>query len=78
MRDLLVLIIHLVTTVFGLAARRSRAVVAESVLVKHQLLILNRSSTVAESLDVASSKFGQNPGSFPELAPFAFGLQKRI
>jgi hypothetical protein len=44
MRDLLVLIIHLVTTVFRLARHRGlRAVVAESVLVKHQLSILNRS-----------------------------------
>ena len=51
MRDLLILIIHLVTTVFRLARRGGlRAVVAESVLVKHQLLILNRfTSTVAQS-----------------------------
>ena len=44
MRDLVVLIIHLVTTVFRLARRGGlHAVIAESVLVKHQLLILNRS-----------------------------------
>jgi hypothetical protein len=44
MRNLPVLIIHLVTTVFRLARRGGlRAVVAESVLVKQQLLILNRS-----------------------------------
>src|SRR5215472_316834 len=43
MRDLLILILHLVTTVFRLARPGGlRAVVAESVLVKHQLLILNR------------------------------------
>src|SRR5215468_4437201 len=44
MRDWLVLIVHLITTVFRLLSRGGlRAVVAESVLVKHQLLILNRS-----------------------------------
>src|SRR5215471_15974459 len=44
MRDLLVLIVHLITTGFRLLSRGGlRAVVAESVLVKHQLLILNRS-----------------------------------
>ena len=43
MRDLLILILHLVTTVFRLARPGGlRAVVAESVLAKHQLLILNR------------------------------------
>src|SRR6516165_559637 len=43
MRDLLILILHLVTTVFRLVRPRGlRAVVAESVLAKHQLLILNR------------------------------------
>src|SRR5215472_9389096 len=44
MRDLLILVVHLITTVFRLARPGGlRAVVAESVLVKHQLLILNRS-----------------------------------
>ena len=44
MRDLAVLVIHLLATVARLlGAGGSRAVVAESVLVKHQLLILNRS-----------------------------------
>jgi hypothetical protein len=43
MRDLLILILHLVTTVFRLARPGGlRAVVAESVLTKRQLLILNR------------------------------------
>jgi hypothetical protein len=43
MRDLVVLILHLLTTVARLAGPGgARAVVAESVLVKQQLLILNR------------------------------------
>src|SRR5580765_3097593 len=43
-RDLAVLFLHLLTTVARLAGPGgARAVVAESVLVKHQLLILNRS-----------------------------------
>jgi hypothetical protein len=53
MRDLLVLIIHLITTVFRLARRGGlRAVVAESVLVKHQLLILNRSGHRSSNLRI--------------------------
>ena len=44
MRDLAVLILHLLTIVARLAGPGgARSVVAESVLVKHQLLILNRS-----------------------------------
>ena len=44
MRDLAVLFLHLVATVARIAGPGgARAVVAESVLVKHQLLILNRS-----------------------------------
>jgi hypothetical protein len=44
MRDLAVLLIHLITTVARLAGPGgARSVVAESVLVKQQLLILNRS-----------------------------------
>src|SRR3979490_2061166 len=44
MRDLAILFLHLLTTVARLAGPGgARSVVAESVLVKHQLLILNRS-----------------------------------
>src|SRR5207249_8584595 len=44
MRDLVILFIHLLTTAAPLATRGGlRSVVAESVLLKHQLLILNRS-----------------------------------
>ena len=44
MRDLAVLFLHLLATVAWLAGPGgARAVVAESVLVKQQLLILNRS-----------------------------------
>jgi len=42
-RDLAVLLLHLLATVARLAGPGgARSVVAESVLVKHQLLILNR------------------------------------
>ena len=53
MRDLFILLIHLFTTVFRLAKPGGvRAVVAESVLVKHQLLILNRSRRRAPNLRI--------------------------
>ena len=46
MRDLAVVFLHLLATVARLAGPGgARSVVAESVLVKHQLLILNRSRT---------------------------------
>ncbi len=51
MRDLAILFIHLVVTVarlFGPGGARS--IVAESLLVKHQLLILNRSRARAPDL----------------------------
>ena len=51
MRDLVILFIHLITTVARLAGRGGvRSVVAESILVKHQLLILNRSRQRAPNL----------------------------
>lgn len=51
MRDLAVLFLHLLTTVVRLAGPGgARAVVAESVLVKQQLLILNRSRKRSPSL----------------------------
>ena len=51
MRDLVILFIHLLTTVARLASPGGvRSVVAESVLVKHQLLILNRSRQRAPNL----------------------------
>jgi hypothetical protein len=51
MRDLLILFIHLLTTFARLASPGDvRSVVAESVLVKHQLLILNRSRQRASHL----------------------------
>jgi hypothetical protein len=44
LRDLITLFLHLIVTVARLAGPGgARSVVAESVLVKHQLLILNRS-----------------------------------
>jgi len=53
MRDLILLIVHLITTVFLLVQPGGvRAVVAESVLTKHQLLILNRSRRRAPNLQI--------------------------
>ena len=51
MRDLLILFVHLIVTVLRLAMPRgARCVVAESVLVKHQLLMLNRGRKRAPNL----------------------------
>src|SRR5438132_9115316 len=51
MRDLVILFIHLLATAARLATRGGlRSVVAESVLLKHQLLILNRSRQRAPHL----------------------------
>jgi putative transposase len=51
MRDVIILFVHLVVTFVRLARPGGiRSVVAESVLVKHQLLILNRSRTRAPKL----------------------------
>jgi hypothetical protein len=53
MRDLLILVVHIITTVFRLAQPGGlRAVVAESVLTKHQMLILNRSRRRAPNLRI--------------------------
>ena len=51
MRDLAVLFVHLITTVLRIAQPGGlRAVIAESVLIKHQLLIVNRSRRRAPNL----------------------------
>jgi transposase InsO family protein len=53
MRDLFILLIHLFTTVFRLAKSGGvRTVVAESIVLKHQLLILNRSRRRAPNLQI--------------------------
>ena len=53
MRDLAVLVIHLITTIARLAGPGgARSVVAESVLVKQELLILNRSRYRSPNLRV--------------------------
>jgi len=54
MRDLLVLFVHVLVTLARLAGPGGvRSVVAESVLVKHQLVILNRSRKRAPHLRVS-------------------------
>ena len=51
MRDVLILFIHLIVTLVRLALPGGlRSVVAESMLVKHQLLILNRGRKRAPNL----------------------------
>ncbi len=51
MRDLVILLVHLITTVAKLLRRGgARSVVAESLLLKHQLLIVNRSRARAPNL----------------------------
>src|SRR5437660_804326 len=53
MRDLIVLLVHLITTVLRIARPGGlRSVVAESVLIKHQLLIVSRSRRRAPHLRV--------------------------
>src|SRR3989441_4935999 len=53
MRDLIVLLVHLITTVVRIARPGGlRSVVAESVLIKHQLLIVSRSRRRAPNLRV--------------------------
>ena len=54
MRDVIVLLVHLIVTIVRLAWPGGiRSVVAESVVVKHQLLILNRGRKRAPSLSAA-------------------------
>src|SRR5215471_9773413 len=53
MRDLIVLFVHLIAVVFRIARPGGvRSVIAESVLIKHQLLILSRSRRRAPNLQV--------------------------
>jgi putative transposase len=53
MGDLIILLVHFIATVFRLARPGGlRSVVAESVLIKHQLLIVNRSRRRAPNLCV--------------------------
>ena len=53
MHDLLILVVHIIMTVFRLARPGGlRAVVAESVLTKHQMLILNRSGRRAPNMRI--------------------------
>src|SRR2546428_8898993 len=54
MRDILILFLHLIVTVIRLAKPGGlRAVVAESVLTRHQMLILNRGRKRAPNLRVS-------------------------
>ena len=53
MRDIFVLFVHIIATVFRLARPGGwRSVIAESALVRHQLLILNRGRKRAPNLRV--------------------------
>src|SRR5215467_4312693 len=85
MRDLRVLFVHLIVTVVRLAKPGGlRAVVAESVLTRHQILILNRSRKRAPNLRVSDRMIAglctlvMNPSRVPRcgialtVAPAAF------
>src|SRR5262245_51275523 len=53
MRDLIILLVHLITTAFRLVGHGGlRSVLAESVLIKHQLLTVNRGRRRAPNLRV--------------------------
>jgi hypothetical protein len=67
MRHLLILLVHLSSTVLQLVRPGGvHAVVAKSVLAKHQLLILNRSRRRAPNLRVQAGKTGESPSSAAE------------
>jgi hypothetical protein len=54
MRDIVILFVHVIVTVVRLAKPGGlRSVVAESALIKHQLLILNRGRKRAPNLRVS-------------------------
>ncbi len=54
MRDLLVLLVHFLTTLTRLLGPGgTRAVIAETLVIKHQLVILNRSRRRAPNLTAA-------------------------
>ena len=74
MRDFIILVIHVIVTVVRLARPGGfRSVVAESVLIRHQLLILNRGASVrptcapriASSPVCAPSSFAGHASSVP-------------
>jgi len=74
-RELIILIVHLITTVFLLLQPgRLRAVVAESVLTKPQLLILNRPRRRAPNLRILDRliagfcSLGKKPSRFGQVA----------
>ena len=61
MRDLIILLVHLIATLARLMGPGgARSVIAESLLVKQQLLILNRSRQRAPNLR-ASGRIGSSP-----------------
>src|SRR5215813_2523480 len=73
MSDLLILVVHIITTVFRLAWPGGlRAVVAESVLTKHQMLILSRSRRRAAGREAAG--FGRSNTDKPRFLRLAEAL----
>ena len=71
MRDLAVLFLHLLATVARLAGPGGvRSVVAESVLVKHQLLILKRSRKRSPNLRFADRMLVEAPNGAYEATRF--------
>ena len=86
MRDVLILFLHLIATVVRLAWPGGlRSVVAESLLVKHQLRILNRGRKRAPNLRAAERIVAglctlfMNPAScVPTGGPTEAGVWKRV
>src|SRR5215467_11195184 len=74
MNDILALFVHLIVTIVRLIKPGGlRAIVAESVLTRHQILILNRSRRRAPSLRVSDRMIA----GFMHAAPFHHLLTKR-
>ena len=74
MREILILFVHLIVTVARLAGPGGiRSVVAESVLVRHQLLILHRGRKRAPNLCTADRILAGLGAVHPPHAGFSFG-----
>jgi hypothetical protein len=72
MREAVVLFLHLLATVAGLAGPRgARAVVAESLLVKQQLLILNRPRKRSPKLHLDAVEVNVRRSGLTVCTPFA-------
>ena len=68
MRNLAVLFIHFIAVLARLLGPGGvRSLIAESLLLKHQILILNRSRKRSPNLHASDPAVMSHPGSFPQL-----------